>query len=76
MAASTLAELREALASSSGNFTRSFDKPTLGFVFTGQGSQWHAMGRELFSYEIFAKSMQESDAHLKEFGADWSLLGR
>ncbi|KAL8828179.1 MAG: hypothetical protein Q9191_002743, partial [Dirinaria sp. TL-2023a] len=74
VAASTSTELREALASSSGNFTRSFNKPSLGFVFTGQGSQWHAMGRELFSYEIFAKSMQESDAYLKDFGADWSLL--
>ena len=76
MAASSLTELRETLAISSETFTRSTDKPALGFVFTGQGSQWHAMGRELFSYQTFAKSMQESDAYLKDFGAEWSLLSK
>ena len=72
--ASTIAELRELLQSDSADLTRSFDKPSLGFVFTGQGAQWHAMGRELFQYPIFARSLQESDVYLSDFGADWSLL--
>ena len=76
VAASSPTELYEILSENPGNFTRSIDKPALGFVFTGQGSQWHAMGRELFSSPIFAKSMRESDAYLTDFGADWSLIGR
>ncbi|KAL8676982.1 MAG: hypothetical protein Q9186_006557 [Xanthomendoza sp. 1 TL-2023] len=74
VAASTPAELSELLSGTPANSARSFDKPALGFVFTGQGAQWPAMGRELFIYPVFAKSMQESDAYLRDCGADWSLL--
>ncbi|KAJ3560035.1 hypothetical protein NPX13_g9448 [Xylaria arbuscula] len=49
-------------------------KPRLGFVFNGQGAQWHAMGRELLdTYPIFASAIQEADAILRSYGADWSL---
>ena len=45
------------------------------FVFTGQGAQWYAMGRELLvTYPHFARSMQQCDHILKRLGADWSLL--
>ncbi|KAI1873437.1 hypothetical protein JX265_005059 [Neoarthrinium moseri] len=56
--------------------TRSSDpKPRVGFVFTGQGAQWHAMGRELLdAYPLFKTSILEADKYLREFGADWSLL--
>ncbi|KAG8157511.1 hypothetical protein KVR01_012553 [Diaporthe batatas] len=50
-------------------------QPRIGMVFTGQGAQWHAMGRELIAaYPVFRASLQEGDAHLKEIGADWSLM--
>ena len=33
----------------------------LGFIFTGQGAQWHAMGCELFEYRIFKDAIQFLD---------------
>ncbi|KAM7191081.1 hypothetical protein V8F33_009089 [Rhypophila sp. PSN 637] len=46
----------------------------LGFVFNGQGAQWHAMGRELLTtYPVFTSAIKEADAVLRGFGADWSL---
>lgn len=48
----------------------------LGFVFNGQGAQWHAMGRELLTtYPVFASAIKEADSVLRGFGADWSLEG-
>ena len=55
--------------------TRILKGSRLGFVFTGQGSQWARMGRELMSYNIFAETMQEAERCLKGLGAGWSLLG-
>lgn len=50
-------------------------QPRIGMVFTGQGAQWHAMGRELIAaYPVFSASLQEGDTYLKEIGADWSLM--
>ena len=47
----------------------------IGMVFTGQGAQWYAMGRELIdSYPVFKASLQEAEWHLKAIGAEWSLL--
>ncbi|KAL0257618.1 Type I Iterative PKS [Diplodia seriata] len=49
-------------------------RPRLAFVFTGQGAQWHAMGRELFSYyEPFRASIARSDATLRALGCAWSI---
>ncbi|KAF4589051.1 Polyketide synthase [Ophiocordyceps camponoti-floridani] len=49
--------------------------PRIAFVFTGQGAQWHAMGRELMtSHPVFADTMREADACLSSLGADFSLL--
>ncbi|KAI9690328.1 MAG: Type I Iterative PKS [Bathelium mastoideum] len=33
----------------------------LGFIFTGQGAQWHAMGAELFEYRVFRTAIQYLD---------------
>ncbi|KAF7552333.1 hypothetical protein G7Z17_g4400 [Cylindrodendrum hubeiense] len=45
------------------------------FLFTGQGAQWHAMGRELTTRQpLFRESMLQSDKILKQLGAEWSLI--
>ncbi|KAF2826264.1 polyketide synthase [Ophiobolus disseminans] len=35
--------------------------PRLGYVFTGQGAQWHAMGAQLFEYCIFRSAIEHLD---------------
>ncbi|KAL8372278.1 hypothetical protein RB595_001863 [Gaeumannomyces hyphopodioides] len=54
---------------------RSTRPPRLGFVFTGQGAQWHAMGRELIAtHPAFRESLERFDACLARLGAGFSLL--
>jgi acyl transferase domain-containing protein len=51
------------------------DVPRLGFIFTGQGAQWWAMGRELIeTYPVFKQSLMEAEQIVREFGAPWSLI--
>lgn len=77
--ASTLKELIGCLESGAG-----LSKPVragksstqLGFVFTGQGAQWYAMGRELLVYLVFRESLEAADDYIKSLGSPWSLLGR
>ncbi|KAE8834902.1 hypothetical protein PTNB85_06235 [Pyrenophora teres f. teres] len=47
--------------------------PRVAYVFTGQGAQWHAMGKGLSVYAAFSESMQRSEVLLKSFGCPWSL---
>ena len=47
----------------------------LGFVFTGQGAQWHAMGRELLLYPIFRRSLEDASNYLDQLESPWHLLG-
>ncbi|KAG0646234.1 Highly reducing polyketide synthase [Hyphodiscus hymeniophilus] len=54
---------------------RANGKPKIGFVFTGQGAQWFAMGRELIkAYPVFRDCLWEADTYLKDFGSPWSLM--
>lgn len=74
--ATSLSQLAEAVRSDSVRFTRSPRAKGLGFVFTGQGAQWYAMGRELIErYPIFQRSLDLADQHLRVLGASWSLSG-
>ena len=54
---------------------RSGEPPRLGFVFTGQGAQWHAMGRELIeAYPVYKACLLEAGEYLTDFGATWSPM--
>ncbi|KAF3030660.1 t1pks [Penicillium rubens] len=54
---------------------RSSKEPTVGFVFTGQGAQWHGMGKELLStYPVFKQTMRDVDTCLKSLGATFSII--
>ncbi|KAL2875455.1 hypothetical protein SGCOL_009367 [Colletotrichum sp. CLE4] len=70
------ASLIEALENPSKKaVTLAKDPPRIGFVFNGQGAQWHAMGRELIPvYSIFRKALLHADVVLGDYGADWSLV--
>ena len=62
---------------STGSITpnNSSPSPHLIFVFTGQGAQWYAMGRELMSIVApFRTSLQRSDEILRGLGTEWSLI--
>lgn len=49
--------------------------PRVGMVFTGQGAQWYAMGRELINaFPIFRSTLFAAEGCLRSFGADWSLM--
>ncbi|KAK8093927.1 hypothetical protein PG997_000612 [Apiospora hydei] len=48
--------------------------PALAFVFTGQGAQWFAMGRELLQYPVFRDSITQADIFLKSLGCEFSVL--
>ena len=74
--ASRLEELVKFLDSGVSEPVRAGKALSLGFVFTGQGAQWHAMGRELLSHTVFRTSLEAADNYLCELGSSWSLLGR
>jgi len=50
--------------------------PRLGFVYTGQGAQWWAMGRELIqAYPVFKAALMDCDTELKKLGTTWNMIG-
>ncbi|TGO19730.1 hypothetical protein BPAE_0335g00010 [Botrytis paeoniae] len=53
---------------------RASGKNKLGYIFTGQGAQYARMGIELLSFPIFEASILKSDAYLRQFGCEWSVL--
>ena len=52
--------------------------PKIGFIFTGQGAQWHAMGRQLIEQsQLFRKTLDRCDAILQRLpdAPNWSCVG-
>jgi len=67
-------ELMDALGQNSLQPIKVAEELQVAFIFTGQGAQWYAMGRELMSFESpFSASIQKSDMILRDFGTSWSL---
>ncbi|PQE09076.1 hypothetical protein CJF31_00010496 [Rutstroemia sp. NJR-2017a BVV2] len=68
-------ELIPRLVSSTTTPSRAVNPPKPGFIFTGQGAQWHAMGRELMElYPIFSSTIFKIDECLNKLQAGFSLL--
>ncbi|KAH7121302.1 hypothetical protein B0J11DRAFT_590366 [Dendryphion nanum] len=75
LVASSLKELHAILTSASIGSIRASSSPNIIYVFTGQGAQWFAMGKELMStIQLYRKSMKRSDESLRTMGAKWSLV--
>ena len=73
---SSVSQLIDTIDGEDIQYLKATKAPTLGFVFTGQGAQWHAMGRELIEvYPVFRRSLVMAGKYIKIFGAPWSLLG-
>ncbi|GKZ28425.1 type I Iterative Polyketide synthase (PKS) [Aspergillus brasiliensis] len=72
--ATSLQNLGKALISTSPRATRSLKNPSCAWVFTGQGAQWFAMGRELQEMEVFSDSLRKADEYILSLGSDFSIL--
>lgn len=74
--ASTIPELRHALDGTVEDpppCLLSSRRPTLGFVFTGQGAQWPGMGHQLMAHPVFKASIDAADTYLRtSLGCTWS----
>ena len=54
---------------------KSGEHPKIGFIFTGQGSQWPTMGKSLYrTYPAYALTVRKADQILIKLGASWSLI--
>lgn len=54
----------------------SLKRPTIAFIFTGQGAQWAGMGKELLgTYPTFYHSISRIDRYLAEVGATFNVYG-
>ncbi|RDW89221.1 polyketide synthase BcPKS8 [Coleophoma cylindrospora] len=68
-------ELIQTLNSGKITPSRETEAPRIGFIFTGQGAQWNAMGRELYAeYPVFASTLDACDDYLASQGAPFSLV--
>ncbi|KAE8132883.1 hypothetical protein BDV38DRAFT_287358 [Aspergillus pseudotamarii] len=50
-------------------------RPSMGFVFTGQGAQWAGMGKELLeAYPVFHESIRRINDFIKSIGAPYCMV--
>ena len=76
LTAATSSELVQKLANNDIKPVSAFHSPKISFVFTGQGAQWYAMGRELLGvFPLFASVIDAADQYLQSLGAEWCLKG-
>jgi acyl transferase domain-containing protein len=74
--ASSSFELVEMLNSGKLNPAREVESLRIGYIFTGQGAQWYAMGRELYAqFPVFSSTIDACDAYLASLEAPFSLRG-
>ncbi|KAL2758194.1 hypothetical protein ACRALDRAFT_1040239 [Sodiomyces alcalophilus JCM 7366] len=50
------------------------ETPRLGFIFSGQGAQWFAMGRELLAYASYKAELDRAEEYLATLGCQWSPI--
>ncbi|PVH77199.1 putative polyketide synthase [Cadophora sp. DSE1049] len=57
-----------------GKHSRSVKKPTISFIFTGQGAQWCGMGKELLeTFPVFGESIDRIGTYLNSLGAPFDV---
>jgi acyl transferase domain-containing protein len=77
ISASTSFDMIQSLNSGKLTPARETEIPRIGLVFTGQGAQWNAMGRELYDqYPVYAATMDACDKCLASYGAPFSIIGQ
>lgn len=74
-AASLVAALTDPATSAGAVRPSKATAPAAAFIFTGQGAQWFAMGRELLAYDVFHASVAAADSFLAgTLGSGFSVL--
>lgn len=71
--ADSLNNVQTSLESGLPKHSRISKHPSCAFVFTGQGAQWFAMGRELLRHAVFRESINEADTYIASLDCAWSL---
>ncbi|RYP57289.1 hypothetical protein DL769_009575 [Monosporascus sp. CRB-8-3] len=63
------------LAAEHRTFTSPLRTANIGYVFTGQGAQWHAMGAQLFEYAVFRAAIAHLDHVMDELPSrhSWTI---